>query len=65
MDSLLATHPQNTLLLVSWYEFLDDNTEGGGNPLSHFGILEYHPSTGERRMKLAYDNLRYQMSRWA
>ncbi len=70
MDEVLAkknsynvNYPLNSLLLVSWYEFVDRCT-GCPDPVRqepNFGILT---STAPWGVKLAYDDLRYQVSRW-
>lgn len=59
-----APVPLNPLLLVSWYEFIDFCSNCGGWPLveNHWGILTY--ADGVWGVKLAYDNLRYEVSRW-
>ncbi len=71
MDELLAkrnlhnrNYPLNFLLLVSWYELVDRCT-GCPEPVQqepNFGILT---STAPWGVKLAYDDLRYQVSRWS
>ncbi len=60
-----ANYPLNPLLFVSWYEFIDLCSYCGGWPLveNHWGILSYG-TYGVWGVKLAYDNLRYQVSRW-
>lgn len=65
-NSYAASQPSYPLLLVSWYEFIDLCSNCGGWPLveNRFGILTYNNSTGAWGVKLAYDNLRYQVSRW-
>jgi len=71
MDEVLSkknyyngNYPLNPLLFVSWYEFIDLCSNCGGWPLveNHWGILSY--ADGVWGIKLAYDNLRYQVSRW-
>ena len=59
------SYPLNALLLVSWYEFLDLDSGGGGWPLveNHWGILTYN--SGVWGVKLAYDNLRNQIDSWS
>lgn len=59
-----GNYPLNSLLLVSWYEYIDLCSNCGGIIENHFGILTYNSSTGAWGEKGAYDNLRYQVSRW-
>ncbi len=63
-NSFASTDPLNAFLLLSYYEFIDLCSDCGGWPLTenHFGILTY--AGGAWGVKLAYDNLRYQVSRW-
>jgi|GEM_PF-1257992 len=63
-NSLNANYPLNSLLLVSWYTLLDQCSDQGAIVEWHFGILTYQCWTGVWGEKLAYDNLRYQVSRW-
>lgn len=73
MDEVLAkrnyqtsNYPLNALLLVGWYEFLDLCTGCWAiiRQEPNFGILTYDSATGEWGLKLAFDNLRFQVSRW-
>lgn len=73
MDEILAkrnsygsTYPLNSLLHVSWYEFIDLCTGCWAliRQEPNFGILTYDSGTGAWGLKLALDNLRYQVSRW-
>ncbi len=59
-------YPLYPLVLVSWYDFIDVCSDCGGWPLVeyHFGIMTYNSGTGAWGLKLAFDNLRYQVSRW-
>jgi len=61
-----ANYPQNALILMSWYEFLDDCTGCWRFPQQepNFGILTYDSGTGEWGVKGAFYNLQYQVSRW-
>ena len=63
-NSYAVTDPLNAFLLLSWYEFIDLCSNCGGWPLveNHWGILTY--AGGVWGVKLAFDNLRYQVSRW-
>ena len=65
-NSLSLASPSSAFLLMSWYEFIDKCSDCGGWPLveNHFGILTYDVSSGGWGLKPAYDNLRYQVSRW-
>ena len=56
-------YPANALLVVSWYELVDRCTGCWKVPQEepNFGILTSSAPWGQ---KLAYDDLRYQVSRW-
>lgn len=64
-DSHNRDYPLNSLLLVSWYELIDACTKCIHWPIieieDRFGILTSDPLWGQ---KAAYDDLRYQVSRW-
>jgi len=71
LDEILARtnainlqYPVNALLVVSWYELVDRCTGCWEVPREepNFGILTSSAPWGQ---KLAYDDLRYQVSRWA
>lgn len=59
-------YPANSILFVSWYELIDACTDCIKLPIQEiehrFGVLTSAPLWGQ---KLAYDNLRYQVSRWS
>ncbi len=63
VNAINLQYPANAFLLASWYELVDTCT---GCPAlirqePNFGILT---STAPWGVKLAYDDLRYQVSRW-
>lgn len=68
MDEVLAKKnyynaytPLNSLILLTWYEFIDTCTGcfAWVRQEPNFGILTYDSSTGAWGLKLAYDSLRY------
>ena len=60
-DTHNRDYPLNFFLLVSWYEHVDACSSCGAWVENHFGILTSSAPWG---IKLAYDDLRYQVSRW-
>jgi len=54
-------YPLNSLLLTSWYELVDACSGCAFDIEQHFGILT---STAPWGVKLAFDDLRYQVGRW-